>query len=391
VLDEASMIALPYAAFVLHQRAALGGGIAPDTPRFIIGGDPLQLPPVVAIAGDDLPPDFDKEQNIYTMIGLDSFDEAEQAQQVPRYAARIQNLTEQFRSVRPLGELFSSFTYGGRLRHGRERGVGGTTVSRPLPPAFARLLRADLADPVAGLKAQPLALLRFPVNSFESVYRPGKLRNSPYHLHSALLALELVQAFGQALRTGPAAAGDTGEPWTVGLICPYRAQATLLEKMVESLDLPANLTIQADTVHGFQGGQCDVVFVVLNPSASRISNSSLLFLHKHHLLNVAISRARDYLFLVYPDQNTDGIDNLHKVHRTHTGSLEALIETRLGWPLAPLTVEAAVLEMRLFSESHHIQQNIFTHQHQLVNVYAKPQHKYLVKESTTAIDVQFQH
>lgn len=134
-----------------------------------------------------------------------------------------------------------------------------------------------------------------------------------------------------------------------------------------------------------------MVFVVLNPSASRISNSSLLFLHKHHLLNVAVSRARDYLFLVYPDQNTDGIDNLHKVHRTHAGSLETLIETQLGWPLSPLTVEASVLEMRLFSESHHIQQNIFTHQHQLVNVYAKPQHKYLVKESTTAIDVQFQH
>ena len=34
-----------------------------------------------------------------------------------------------------------------------------------------------------------------------------------------------------------------------------------------------------------------------------------MFLNKKNILNVAISRARDYLFIVIPDDETEGVEN----------------------------------------------------------------------------------
>ena len=41
-----------------------------------------------------------------------------------------------------------------------------------------------------------------------------------------------------------------------------------------------------------------------------------MFLNKQNILNVAISRARDYLFIVMPDAKTEGIGNLRKVAKS---------------------------------------------------------------------------
>lgn len=363
IFDEASMIPVAYIAFGLMKCFEKADG---SQTKFIIGGDPKQIPPIITISNEDLPADFEKEENIYSMIGLDSFIEEEQAT-IPKFGDKIQNLKTQYRSIENIGKLFSHFSYGGKLSHHR---LNGTTQIKTLPKAFASL----------GIK--PISLIRFPVNLEESVYRPEKLRQSPYHLYSALLLLEMIRKFDSSLT-------DKDEDWTVGIICPYRSQATLVNKMIESLSLNHKLKVITDTVHGFQGDECDLVFFLMNPSSYSISSDVRLFLHKHYLINVAISRAKDYLIILYPDEHTQGIEKLYKIQRDHLGSIEYLIENLLGINLKDITIQSSDIEQKLFNEKNHIEKNIFTNKHQLVNVYHIAEKKYLVRDSTTAIDIQF--
>jgi superfamily I DNA and/or RNA helicase len=216
----------------------------------------------------------------------------------------------------------------------------------------------------------------------ESVYKPEKLRQSPYHLYSALLILELIRKLNSSI-------SDKDEDWTVGIICPYRSQVTLINKMIESLSLNHKLKVITDTVHGFQGDECDLVFFLMNPSSHSISLDPRLFLHKHYLINVAISRAKDYLIILYPDDNTLGIENLYKIHRKQPNSIEHYIQNLLGININDITIQASELEQQLFNEKKHIEKNILTNKHQLVNVYHLAEKKYLVRDSSTAIDIQF--
>ena len=363
IFDEASMIPITYITFGLMKCFEMTNG---SKTQFIIGGDPKQIPPIVTISNEDLPADFEKEENIYSMIGLDSFIEEEQAK-IPRYGNKIENLKTQYRSMENIGKLFSHFSYGGKLSHHR---LNSTTQIKPLPHGFASL----------GIK--PISIIRFPVNLDESVYKPEKLRQSPYHLYSALLILELIRKLNSSI-------SDKDEDWTVGIICPYRSQVTLINKMIESLSLNHKLKVITDTVHGFQGDECDLVFFLMNPSSHSISLDPRLFLHKHYLINVAISRAKDYLIILYPDDNTLGIENLYKIHRKQPNSIEHYIQNLLGININDITIQASELEQQLFNEKKHIEKNILTNKHQLVNVYHLAEKKYLVRDSSTAIDIQF--
>jgi len=366
IFDESSMISLSYITYVLHKRDKQFDNVLTS---FIVGGDPLQIPPIVDIPNEDLPQGFDKDENIYSLIGLDSFQEKDQ-KLIPKYGSRITNLTTQYRSVEKIGKLFSYFSYGGLVNHGRESGIGGSPMSRSLPPNFS----------ILGIK--PITLIRFPVNSEDSLFTPSLLKKSPYHIYSAILLYELVRKFEQCL--------TPEEKWSIGIICPYRSQATLINKMIESLHLPPNLSIITDTVHGFQGDECDIVFFLLIPPKTRVFPSHYgAFIHKHYLINVAISRPKDYLVILYPDKETSGIENLEKIDKSNPNSIEYLIENMLGLNLQDITVHSTNLEVKLFKDNHHIENNVFTNEHQLVNVYNNAEKEYFVKESSTAIDIQF--
>lgn len=368
VFDEASMIPLSYIVYAMYK---CGSRLANSTTEYWVGGDPYQIPPVVDIDDEDLPADFNKDENIYTLVDLKNFNEDEQ-KKVPIYGeqGKIDNLRTQYRSVEAIGKLFSKFTYGGELIHDRAKKRDGTENSRQLPKQVSEL----------GIK--PLTLLKFPVNLNDSVYTPAKLRKSPYHVYSAILILEMVRHFEQSI--------SHDDNWTIGIVCPYRSQATLINKMIESLNLKHNLNVITDTVHGFQGDECDLVYFIVNPPNYSISDPSYgAFVHKHYLVNVAISRARDYLVVVYPDDQTQGINNLEKINKSKPGSIEDIIINELKIPLDDVTVSSRAVEQKLFGDSKFIEKNIITNKHQLVNVYNVAEKKYLVRESTTAIDIQF--
>ncbi|MBK6847123.1 MAG: ATP-binding protein [Proteobacteria bacterium] len=74
--------------------------------------------------------------------------------------------------------------------------------------------------------------------------------------------------------------------WNVLVVCPYEAQRMAVEQ--EIADARFAFDIQATTVDAVQGGEADVVILLMTRSGGRVQ-----FLLDRHRLNVALSRARD--------------------------------------------------------------------------------------------------
>ena len=93
----------------------------PDA-KFIIAGDPKQIPPIVNVTDNELEEIDIQDENIYTMMGINSFNPN---QQIIREGDEILNLTTQYRSVKPIGQLFSDLSYNNLLNHHFSPIIGG--------------------------------------------------------------------------------------------------------------------------------------------------------------------------------------------------------------------------------------------------------------------------
>lgn len=151
-----------------------------------------------------------------------------------------------------------------------------------------------------------------------------------------------------------------------------------IDKLLASEKLPKEVDVQVGTIHGFQGDECDIIFAVFNTPPT-ISASKDMFLNKRNIINVSISRARDYLFVVMPDDDTDNISNLRLVKR-----VESLIQSTDAWNEF-LTPD---LEELMFGDAKYLENNAFSTSHQSVNVYGLPEKIYEVRTEDTAVDVQ---
>ena len=336
VIDEASMIPIANIVFPLYKK----------TPRqFIIAGDPFQIEPITSV-------DLWKNENIYTMVQLDSFTNPKT---VP-YQYKVKLLTTQYRSIPDIGYVFSNFAYGGILQHYRS-----AYSQRPL----------NVGD---DLGVETLNIIKFPVSKYESIYRCKRLQHSSsYQVYSALFTFEYVCYLSRAI-----ADNNPGSLFKIGVIAPYRAQADMIDKLLASEKLPKEVDVQVGTIHGFQGDECDIIFTVFNTPPT-ISASKEMFLNKRNIINVSISRARDYLFIVMPDDNTENITNLRLVRR-----VEQLTHDTDAWNefLSP------DLEDLMFGDPKYLENNAFSTSHQSVNVYGLPEKCYEVRTEDTAVDVQ---
>jgi hypothetical protein len=142
--------------------------------------------------------------------------------------------------------------------------------------------------------------------------------------------------------------------------------------------MPKEVVVQVGTIHGFQGDECDIVFAVFNTPPS-ISDSQDMFLNKKNIINVAVSRARDYLFIVMPDDGTENIGNLKLVKK-----VEFLIHNTEKWK----EFASADLEKMIFDDPQYLEKNTFSTSHQSVNVYGLPEKIYEVRTEDDAVDVQ---
>lgn len=336
VIDEASMIPLVNIIFPLYKK----------TPKkFIIAGDPFQIEPISSV-------ELWKDENIYTLVELDSFVEPH----TKPHDYHVELLTTQYRSVPSVGTVFSKFAYDGILNHHR------TEESR-------KALNVDLGFPI-----KPLNIIKFPVSKYESIYRAKYLQHrSPYQVYSALFTFEFTVYFAKAL----AAANPKGF-FRIGIIAPYRAQSDLIEKLVGSEEIPKQIDVQVGTIHGFQGDECDIIIAVFNSPPS-ISDNPNMFLNKRNIINVSISRAKDYLFMLMPDDYTENINRLYRIKRVEqvieeSGSYEKSFSP--GW------------EHIIFGSETYLEDNAFSTGHQSVNVYGLPEKRYEVRSEDSAVDVQ---
>ena len=336
IIDEASMIPIANIVYPLYKKS-------PN--KFIVAGDPFQIEPIASI-------DLWKNENIYTFVNLDSFTEP---RTVP-HQYHVETLTTQYRSIPSIGQLFSEFAYGGILQHYRQES------SRKTVPVWEQL----------GIKS--LNIIKFPVSKYESIYRPKRLQHSSsYHVYSALFTFEYVNYLAKYI--GPS---QDGSLFRIGIIAPYRAQADMIDKLFASRKLPAGVDVQVGTIHGFQGDECDAIFAVFN-TPPKISTSKEMFLNKRNIINVSVSRARDYLFIVMPDDATENVDHLFLIKR-----IEELIKRTDSWKES----STSNLERSIFREEAYLENNAFSTSHQSINVYGLPEKRYEVRAEETAVDVQ---
>ena len=116
---------------------------------------------------------------------------------------------------------------------------------------------------------------------------------------------------------------------------------------------------------------------MFNPPPS-ISDSKNTFLNKLNIINVSISRARDSLFILMPDTDTGGIEQLKLVNK-----VERLIKCSEVF----LEYTADEIEEMIFGRTGYLEENTFSTSHQNVNVYGLPEARYEIRSEDTAIDV----
>jgi hypothetical protein len=335
VIDEASMIPLVQLIYVLYSQ---------KPKQFIIAGDPFQIEPTTAV-------DMWKDENIYKMVKLDSFTNI----RTEPHKFEVELLKTQYRSVPSVGEIFSALTYESSLTHYRKE-------------ESLRTLNIE-----EYLSYSSLNLVKFPVHKYESIYRSKKLNKSNYQIYSALFAYEFTFYLAKKI-----AEKNPSEHFKIGVISPYAAQAKLINNLLIAEKIPDSVSVLCGTIHGFQGDECDVLVTVFNAPESMSSNDNM-FLNRKNIVNVAISRAKDYLFVLMPDDKTEKVENLKLVKKVEELMKNNSLCTEIG---------SHELEKKIFGNETYLEENTFSTGHQSVNVYGTPEKKYEVRSEENAIDIQ---
>ena len=333
IIDEASMVPLAFAVYPLFAKGPK---------KFIIAGDPFQIQPVIMA-------EEWKSENIYTMVNLNEF--SEHPNTVP-HNYKVELLTTQYRSIPEIGRVFSNLTYKGILSHYRKT--------------------ADQKNIRFGdQKFTSINLIRYPVSRYESIYASKYLnRSSSYHVYSALLTYEFANYLSEVI--------ESDEKVSIGIISPYRAQADIIEKLCRNIKPNEKVSIQVDTIHGFQGDECDIVICMFNTPPGALTGDRKL-INNQNIINVAVSRARDYLFVITPEENTKGFENL-----TILNELIKIMKNSYGFSLK----DSHSLEDVIFDDPAYLEENAFSTSHQSVNIYDLPEKKYEIRAEEFAVDIQ---
>lgn len=352
IFDESSMIGLHYIVFAIMSIFKSNKDV-----KFIVAGDPMQIPPIVEINDDELENFEVQDENIYKMMGVSSFDNTECE---IRFIDSINNLDIQRRSVPAIGQLYSDLSYSSLLKHFRTE-----DSQKELPTVFKSIMKTAVT------------FVDMPLVKTVDSFRVFKLHGSSYHFYSAIMVMEFLKQFD--IENGK----EKNQEWSIGLISPYKAQAVLMDKLVSSYGFSSRIKIVSDTVHGFQGGECDIVIFVCNPNGygmmkqnNKLKDKCLLF--KQYIYNVAISRARDYLVVIHPFswiQYNPFINRIINSYAKHNGSCEYLPYKEL--------------EYKLFREMSYVRDHSYVTSHDSVNIYNAILGKnYILKYSSDTLDVQ---
>lgn len=326
IIDEASMVDIVPMIYILYKSSDAS---------FIIAGDPKQIEPVTQ---NDMP-----NYNIYDMVELNSFKEA--IKDYKRFP--IEALTTQHRSIPTIGNLVSQFAYDGLVKH---------DIARITPKPLN----------INGLNLQSINFVGFRTEVMDRLYCLTAIANSSFHLYSAILTYNLARYMAEQIEQN-----HSDENYTIGIVTPYSAQADAISQMEAHHSMSSsNCKVTVGTIHKFQGDECDIMLLLLNPPANSNENSHV---NNDNIINVAMSRARDYLFFLMPQGQLDGFNIKRK--------LRDMVPKKN-------TIPYTELEKILFGSSNYIECNTKVTCHLPVNVYSDSMLKYEVRISDTALDIQ---
>lgn len=323
IIDEASMMDIVTMAFILFKS---------QNCQFIISGDPKQIKPVKQ---NEIQP-----ENIYQMVGLNSFAAA-------KNNPKVECLDIQYRSIPTIGDLVSKFSYNGLVKPSRSQ-----NSQRPL----------DL-----GFKISSINYVGFKTELFDNLYGLDSIDGSAFHLYSAIFGYEFAKFIANKIeRSSPK------DPYSIGIVCPYKKQADSIKHMIELRNISNDsCNVQSGTAHSFQGDQCDIMIVILNPPANVGLNSHV---NDQNIINVAISRAKDYVFLLVPDDRTPGFPTREVLGKI-SGNEKSILFCN-------------TIEKVMFGQENYIQQHTNVACHMPVNVYYEPSSLYEVRKDDMAVDIQ---
>ncbi len=375
IIDEASMIPIHYITYVIHK-----GNIVNPNCKFIIAGDPFQIPPIYNFPKTannkklneliENVEDKIQEENIYSMVNLMSFCPEIQESNINPHPFKISNLNTQYRSVEPIGRLFSRYCYDDLLEHDR------------------KITSKQLANTVSyhGVKVNYINVVTFPLAGGE-IYRAREVGDSHAHPYSALLIAEYLQAIDEsATRT-----------LEIGILSAYRPQVLMISKILSKYNFK-HLDVQVDTVHGFQGGQKEIMFCVFNPpikyplgQSPKISCRDRALINRKYIINVGISRAKDALFILIPDsfyETNDGLKSLRGYGNLR--QISDLKDILSGKYFKEYTsyFKGEDIEKAIFNRKDHIYDESILIGHDQINVYRQAPKKFLISYDPNSIDVQ---
>jgi hypothetical protein len=331
-IDEASMIDIITITYILHKGA--------DAKKIIISGDPKQIQPV---AQNDLP-----AYNIYDMVDLHGFYEA--MYDYDRF--EVKGLTMQHRSIPSIGKLVSDFAYDGLVESDKNRA--------PKKP-----LKLD------GIHFTNINFIGFDVAELDDIRGLNSINESAFNLYSVIFTYNMIAyTIKQIEKYYP------GKEYSIGVVCAYRSQSDAIKNMLENQSLDTMYCkVTAGTVHSFQGDECDIMFIVLNPPALCSAGSHV---NNENIINVAMSRARDYIFFVTPKGQHKGFFMKNKIGKV----LEAQ-------PLEGTILDCQNIESVMFEgNSNFIYENTHVTCHMPVNVYCEDSAIYEVRMSDDALDIK---
>lgn len=327
IIDEASMIDVLTITFILHNSKGS---------NFIISGDPKQIQPT---SDSGINP-----ENIYNMVGLHGFKNA--ISNYDRY--KVTALMTQYRSVPVLGNLVSKFAYDGLLKSYDNRSEQKPLILDSIP-------------------TKNINYLAFPVRHMDSLFELSSVDGSSIHLYSAIFTYNFARYIAEQCAFHYPVIN-----YTIGIVCPYRKQADIVQQLIDGKDISVpNCSIQSGTVHSFQGDECDIMILLMNPPAVMTSNSHIL---NENIINVGISRARDYLFIITSDTQDQKFVTRNKLGILSTGNRS--IHNCLD------------IERIIFGKPNYIFDNTDIRCHLPVNVYSGGLSEYNVRISDDAIDIQ---
>lgn len=331
-IDEASMIDIVTMTYVLYQSRGAD---------FVISGDPYQILPVCH--------QYIQHENIYTMVGLSSFGDVIDGR-YQRY--NVLPLKTQYRSIPSIGKLVSDYTYDGKVDADR------TEQSQK-----------ELA--LDGMDVKSINIIGFKTADFDSLYGISTLNDSSVQVYSIIFTCRFAAYIAKQV-----AVKYPGKTYTIGIISPYKAEADSIANMVESMpNVNEHCKITCGTVHSFQGDECDIIIFVMNPPAYIGSGSHI---NNQNIINVAMSRASDYLFILSPmveSKNLIGRDTICTIAEKLDCSISNASD-----------VEAAMSD----GNRNFIEENTVITGHNPVNVYSDEEELrlYEVRISDTAIDIK---